>query len=178
MMSGGVLKLSIAFLMPHDTVLPSFSLVFAGSAFLSYDEIFKPFEIACFIVMLSYLKFTPDLMDGNFFAISNTADATCFDPPYLRSPAMVQRFPVLTILPSNPIMSSKDSGVDVEYTKFVWHSGMYLWMLFIKQNFAMACDKWFSISSPFACATIARPLPIFVAFFIDFTVKRRAMSTA
>src|SRR6185437_15566275 len=178
MMSGGVFTLAIAFLMPHDTVLPSFSLFFGVSVFLSYDEIFKPFEIARFIVVPSYLKFKPDLMAGNFLVISNTADATCFDPPYLRSPATVPRFPVLTILPSNPIMLSKDLGFDVEYTKFVWHSGMYLWMLFIKQNFAMACDKWFSISSPFACATIARPLPIFVAFFIDFTVKRRAMSTA
>src|SRR6185312_14979860 len=79
-----------------------------------------------FIVVPSYLKFKPDLMAGNFLAISNTADATCFDPPYLRSPATVPRFPVLTILPSNPIMLSKDLGFDVEYTKFVWHSGMYL----------------------------------------------------
>src|SRR6185437_9787122 len=126
MMSGGVLLLLIAFLIPHDTVLPSFSLFFAGSVLRSYDEIFRPFEIARFIVILSYLKFKPDLMDGNFFAISNTADATCFDPPYLRFPATVPRFPVFTILPSNPIMSSKDRGFDAEYTKFVWHSGMYL----------------------------------------------------
>src|SRR5574340_547466 len=126
MISGGAFQLSIAFLMPHDMVLPSLSLFFGGSVFLSYDEIFRPFEIARFIVILSYFKFKLDLMLGNFLAISNTADATCFDPPYLRFPATVTRFPVLTILPSNPITSFRDSGFDVEYTKFVWHSGMCL----------------------------------------------------
>src|SRR5574340_1807860 len=100
MISGGAFQLSIAFLMPHDMVLPSFSLLLGGSVFLSYDEIFRPFEIARFIVVLSYFKFMPDLMEGNFLAISNTADATCFDPRYLRFPSTVPRFTVLTILPS------------------------------------------------------------------------------
>src|SRR5689334_25087602 len=126
MMTGDLFTLAIAVLMPHYTVLPTFPLFSEGSVSLSYDEMFKPFEIACFIVVPSYVKFKPDLMAGNFLAISSTADATCFEPPYLRSPATVPRFPVLTILPSNPIMLSKDLGFDVEYTKFVWHSGMYL----------------------------------------------------
>src|SRR5574337_303810 len=114
MISGGTFKLVIAVLMPHGTVWPSFFLFSNGSSFLSYDETFIPFEIAFFIVLLSYFKFTPDLMDENFFATSNTADATCFDPPYFRLPATVPIFPVFTILPSNPITSLRDDGFDNE----------------------------------------------------------------
>ena len=60
-----------------------------------------------------------DLMIGNFLAISKTAEATCFEAPYFRLPTTVTDLPVLTILPSNPSMSTTDLGFVPEYTKFV-----------------------------------------------------------
>src|SRR5436309_16134293 len=110
MISGGILVVFIAFFIPHEIVLPSLFFTFCGSAFLSYEETLNLFAMAFSIVSVSYFMLSADLMEGNFFVICKTADATCLEPPYFKIPAMVTNLPVLTILPSNPSMFTVDMG--------------------------------------------------------------------
>ena len=65
-------------------------------------------------------------MLGNFLLNANKAVATCFEPPYSRFPATVTSFPVFTILPDIPKISSVEIGFAFVKTKFVWHSGIFL----------------------------------------------------
>ncbi len=56
---------------------------------------------------------------GNFLFIVSIAVATCLEPPYCNSPALITPSPDFTILPEIPRISRRDLGDFLEKTKFV-----------------------------------------------------------
>jgi hypothetical protein len=68
-----------------------------------------------------------------FLFTDNSAVATCFEPPYSKSPATMILSPALTILPEIPSISLIDFGLFSENTKLVWHSGIFskIFLIFV-----------------------------------------------